>query len=174
MLFLLVSPLFGSQQTITFNTLSDIESQAITFIKDSDGFIWIGTYVDGLHRFDGKSLKHFVKASDLITSNNIPAIVEDRDHHLWFTAAGGGLTRYDKETNKVEHFSQNPDDPNSIASNNIRAVLAGSRNRIWIGTEKGLDLLNENRTGFTYLPLASSESTTQIELLVMSLLVPYS
>ena len=29
------------------DVLADLESQAITMIQDSDGFLWIGTYVDG-------------------------------------------------------------------------------------------------------------------------------
>ena len=97
-----------SSKKLSFNTLADIESEALTFLKDSDGFIWIGTYVDGLYRFDGKTLKHYVKASGFILSNNIPAIIEDSDGLLWFAAAGGGLTSYNKETNKTVHFIHNP------------------------------------------------------------------
>lgn len=195
----LIGPAAALERSIPFKVLADIESQAICFFKDSDGFIWIGTYVDGLYRFDGKNLKHYTKASGFILSNNIPAITQDRDGNLWFAAAGGGLSRYDKTTNTVRHFTHdpedpasissdsffwagknslcqdlkgnlwigtiggglnrfepenesftafrhNPDNPESIADDNIRAVLAGSKGQIWVGTEKGLSML-EPETG---------------------------
>ncbi|MCD4674989.1 MAG: hypothetical protein K8S18_03205, partial [Desulfobacula sp.] len=207
---------------LTFNILADIESQALTFFKDSDGFVWIGTYVDGLYRFDGKTLKHYVKASQFILSNNIPAIMEDSKGFLWFAAAGGGLTRYDKETNKIQYFVHKPDDPtslssnsffwagknilkedkegflwigtiggglnrfdgktnqfvhfkhdpnngSSLSSNNVRAVFADCKDRIWVGTEKGLNLLNKDGKSFTRMVLDPDKGPDQAKKIVMAI-----
>ena len=141
---------------LSFNILADIESEALTFLKDSDGFIWIGTYVDGLYRFDGKTLKHYVKASGFILSNNIPAIIEDSDGFLWFAAAGGGLTRYDKETNKTVHFIHKPDEPASLSSNNFfwagkNLLTEDKKGFLWIGTiGGGLNSFNKKTHEFVH------------------------
>ena len=81
--------------------LSDVESQAHIIMKDRDGFMWIGTYVDGVYRYDGKRLKRFGPTSGLVKTSSVPAMLEDRDGKLWFAASGGGLSCYDKETNTV-------------------------------------------------------------------------
>jgi ligand-binding sensor domain-containing protein len=155
-IFLSVFQLSANSSKITFNTLADIESQALTFVKDRDGFIWIGTYVDGLYRFDGKNLVHYTKASDFILSNNVPAIMEDRDGFLWFASAGGGLTRYDKEKNTSSHFVHDPKDPASISSNSFfwagKCILTeDEQGLIWIGTiGGGLNRLNKDSGVFTH------------------------
>jgi len=137
-----ISIAFSSHARLTFNTLADIESQALTFFKDSDGFVWVGTYVDGLYRFDGKTLKHYVKASGFILSNNIPAIIEDKDGFLWFAAAGGGLSRYDKETNSTSHFVHKSDDSASLSSNSFfwagkNIIKEDKDGYLWVGTIGG-------------------------------------
>ncbi len=145
-----------SSKKLSFNLLADIESEALTFLKDSDGFIWIGTYVDGLYRFDGKTLKHYVKASGFILSNNIPAIIEDSDGFLWFAAAGGGITRYDKETNKTIHFIHNPDEPASLSSNSFfwagkNILIEDKKGFLWIGTiGGGLNSFNKKNHEFVH------------------------
>ncbi len=196
----------GLSDKLSFNILADLESQALTFVKDRDGFVWIGTYVDGLYRFDGKNLKHYVKATGFILSNNVSAIMEDSQGHLWFATAGGGLSQYKKQTNKTRHFVHHPDDPKSLSSNsffwagkniikedqkgfiwvgtiggglnrydktkdqfdhfrhdpnnaasissdNIRAVFTDSRDRIWVGTEKGLNRFDRQKENFVRLDL---------------------
>ncbi|WDP91229.1 MAG: response regulator [Desulfobacter sp.] len=204
---------------MVFKTLADIESQAMVFHRDRDGFIWIGTYVDGLYRFDGKRLKHYVSASEFIRSNNIPAILEDREGRLWFASAGGGLTRFDKDTDTVTHFTHDPENPSSIssdsffwngkncldqdragflwvgtiggglnrfddktdtfksfrhdpgnrlsiASDNVRAVLADSRGAVWAGTEKGLSRMDKNQSGFRAMPLVPGETAPKLVMAV--------
>ena len=42
-------------EELTFNAVnSNMSSRAITtIVRDDQGFIWIGTYGDGLYKFDG-------------------------------------------------------------------------------------------------------------------------
>ncbi|MBI9083181.1 MAG: response regulator [Desulfobacterales bacterium] len=138
------------------DVLADVESQAITMIQDGDGFLWIGTYVDGVYRYDGKQLKHFNQASGLILANNVPAILEDRNGHLWFAAGGGGLTRFDKETNQVSTYAHDADDPATMSTNALfwsgKTTLMEDRDGdVWIGTiGGGLNRFDRNTRRFIH------------------------
>ncbi len=200
-IFLLLTVYINASNTpdIQINIIADVQSQALSFLKDKDGFLWIGTYVDGLYKFDSKTLKHYVTASGFISSNNIPAMIEDKAGNLWFASSGGGLSRFNKDTNKIQHFildkkkgiglnsnniywsgknnliqdrkgyfwlgtiggglnrfdkkshrftyfKNDPNNPKSIINNNIRGLFEDSKNRLWIGTEGGLTVLDEQRS----------------------------
>ena len=132
----------ASDDRLSMDVLADVESQAITMIKDSDGFLWIGTYVDGVYRYDGKRLKHYNQASGLIRANSVPAILEDRHRNLWFAASGGGLSRFDKETNRIDFYGHDPDDPKSLSSGSFfwagKHIMIEDRDGfLWVGTTGG-------------------------------------
>jgi PAS domain S-box-containing protein len=133
-----------------------LNPRLLPFLKDNDGFIWIGTYVDGLYRYDGKNLKHYDKNSGFISSANVPAILQDRDNTLWFISNGSGLVSYDKETNKTFQYSPDPGNPKSISSTSFywegkNIIMEDDKGFIWIGTiGGGLNKLNKNTGEFTH------------------------
>jgi PAS domain S-box-containing protein len=127
---------------VRLKVLGDVESQAHVVIKDRDGFIWIGTYVDGVYRYDGKKLKHYGPTSGLVKTSSVPAIMEDHLGKIWFAASGGGLSCFDKETNKISIYSHDPQNPNSLSSNALywaakNALMEDMDGDIWLGTIGG-------------------------------------
>ncbi len=136
--------------------VGDIESQAIVLQKDSDGFFWIGSYVDGLYRYDGKSLKHFLKSSEFVSSNNISSILEDSDGSLWFVSNGSGLTRYDKDNNTVENILHDHNNENGLSSASIywegkNTFIEDSKGNLWLGTiGGGLNKFDKKAENFTH------------------------
>lgn len=56
---------------------------------------------------------------------------------------GGGLNRFEREHESFTRFAQNPKDPASISNDVIRALYQDRAGRFWLGTDGGLDLLNE-------------------------------
>src|SRR5690606_5035040 len=72
------------------------------FLKDSKGYMWIGT-ADGLIRYDGFKIyryEHNPQDETSITNNNINVIVEDAQNRLW-VGTSQGLSIYDREK---DHF----------------------------------------------------------------------
>ena len=75
------------------------------------------------------------------------SILEDRDGRLWLGTYGGGLERFDPETERFTHFRHDPTDPTSLSGDRVSSLAEAADGRLWVGTmEKGLNLLDP-RTG---------------------------
>ncbi|HVS96250.1 MAG TPA: two-component regulator propeller domain-containing protein [Puia sp.] len=114
-------------------------SNVICTLQDSRGFMWFGTR-EGLNRYDGYTFtvyKHHLKDDKSLSNNLIDAIVEDAQGYLWIATWGGGLDRYDRKTDRFEHFRHDPSNPSSISSDLVLCLLKDSRGYLWAGTEDG-------------------------------------
>jgi signal transduction histidine kinase/CheY-like chemotaxis protein/ligand-binding sensor domain-containing protein len=141
--------LFAQSQQLHFdhlgtaNGLSELNPNCI--IQDSRGFIWIGT-ADGLNRYDGYKFKIFrndVKDTTSIGNNYIQDIVEDNDGNIWAATIGGGLNKFDRNTNRFHRYVHNEKDKNSISSNFVSKVALDRSGKLWVATQKsGLNLFD--------------------------------
>lgn len=61
--------------------------------------------------------------------------------YLWIATEGDGLIRYEQNTAKLDFFV-NSASKNSVADNNIRCIGDDAQGNIWLGTFKGLSILN--------------------------------
>lgn len=78
-------------------------NQVNAFLKDSKGFMWVGTMV-GLNRFDGynfKVFKHDAKNKHSLLDNYIVSIAEGPDQKLWLNTRSG-LNVYDPVLEQFE------------------------------------------------------------------------
>jgi streptogramin lyase len=122
-------------------------SQSIveTIIQDKNGFIWIGTE-DGLNRFDGYKFDVFKENQykpGSLTHDNILALLEGRNGMIWVGTFYGGLNRFDPFTEKSIGYRFNADDKKSISSNVVRTLFEDKQGSLWIGTDNGLNKLNQ-------------------------------
>lgn len=90
-------PLYAQELYFKNLTVEDGLSQndVNSMIRDSYGFIWIGTY-DGLNRFDGRNLENFRRHTNnpaSIPDNRISSLFEDNQKRLWI-GTGAGLFSY--------------------------------------------------------------------------------
>jgi ligand-binding sensor domain-containing protein len=75
-------------------------------LKDAKGFLWIGSTVGELTRFDGARFKRFIpnpKKPGAINASGVTAFVEDSLHNIWI-ATQRGLSRYDIQTDLFTNF----------------------------------------------------------------------
>jgi ligand-binding sensor domain-containing protein len=119
----------------------DTKNWITSIAEDSSGAIWFGRDGYGASRFDGKSFVHYT-TTDGLNSNNVQAILDDREGNIWIgTRVGekdnpdankksgkGGLNRYDGE--KFIHFPQ----MNGLSENDVYALYLDASNHVWIGT----------------------------------------
>lgn len=108
------------------------------FLIDRDGFIWIGTTGSGVFRYDGYELKSF---SGSVEGLMIVSIVEDKDGVIWIASLSNGITSYDKETGLFTKYKHDPENANSLSSNNFaflsQTLYVDESNRLWVGTDGG-------------------------------------
>jgi ligand-binding sensor domain-containing protein/two-component sensor histidine kinase len=122
-----------------------IDNTANCFIKDRNGFLWIGTN-SGLSRFDGYRFTNFIcnpADSASLSSNQVIHLYEDKNGHIWISTHDNGISVFNPETNQFKRFVHNPDRPNGPPSNNPTAICADRNGDLWIGFfGKGLAKFN--------------------------------
>ncbi|MCP4543070.1 MAG: PAS domain S-box protein [Chloroflexi bacterium] len=129
------------------------------FLRDRDGFLWIGTMGEGVYRYDGHELKNYPQGPDTLSGAMVSAIVQDQDGVLWFATWSEGITQYDKSTGIFTHHQHHPDNANSLSSNNLpdttQTLFVDRANTLWVGTKNGLNNFDKTTgtwTHYTYDP----------------------
>ena len=119
--------------------LSNADVRAIA--QDHQGFMWFGTWLGGLNRYDGytfKVYKHDDQDGHSLATDTVQKLYVDRAGVLWVGTMGGGLDRYDRETDSFTHFRHNPNDLNSLPDNNVNTFGEDENGVLWVGTHAGL------------------------------------
>ncbi len=115
------------------------QSVVLCILQDSKGFMWFGTQ-DGLNRYDGYEFtvyKHDPENPNSLSDNFIQSLYEDQSGALWIGTNGGGLDRFDRETEQFIHYQHDPNDPHSLSNNQIWSVYQDQAGVLWIGTFGG-------------------------------------
>lgn len=114
-------------------------SAAYKVLQDHEGFMWIGTQ-DGLARYDGvgfRVFRHDPADALSLTSNDMSAIMIDRDGNLWCGGEASGLNRLERDGHSFRHWLHQPADLRTIGSNDIFSLAQDASGAIWVGTYLG-------------------------------------
>ena len=119
------------------------------FCEEGDGNFWLGTDGGGLNYYDRKSGR-FSNYQDITTNPKVLAVAKDKSGGLWIGMWAGGLNYFDPKTKKVREYIHDPENPNSLADNNIFDILVDRSGNVWIGTfGNGLCRYNRGTDDFT-------------------------
>lgn len=129
-------------------------SEILSITEDPQGFIWFGTEIEGLFRFDGYELKRYQRDSQdqrSLSHNAILALYVDRQGTLWIGTNGGGLDRYDRNSDSFIHYQRDPKNPGSFPHDNVRVLMEDRAGIFWVGGSAGLSRFDRERgTCVTY------------------------
>ena len=121
------------------------QSTVMSILQDSHGFLWLATE-SGLNRYDGYSIREYRRErgnEHALASDYVWSIAEDARGDLWLATVGGGVARWDRGTDRFQHFRHDPRNPRTLASDNLRTLLIDAQGQVWAGTEHdGLDVLD--------------------------------
>ena len=115
-------------------------------IVDSEGCLWIGSWIEGIVKYDPKSgkIQGFPKIG---TRNSAHIIFEDSNNNIWVGTWEEGL--YKLKNDKYgrfecwEHINKDKSG-NTIVDNVIYCINEDlNNNRIWVGTRKGLSVISD-------------------------------
>ena len=106
-----------------------------TITPRSAGGMWVGSD-GGLSSYVDGSFQHIAapKGQDHV---RVRAIVEDHAHALWVGTQGAGAYRFD------QHGTTVFDNSHGLAGNSVIAMLEDRQGRIWVGSNQGLDLIDQ-------------------------------
>jgi len=146
------------QKTKTFKRFfytknrDDISSEHIYAItEDNEGNLWLGTG-NGLVEFNyrtGYTKTYQHGPSNSLSQDRINTLLKNEDGNLYIGTAGGGLDFFDLKKKSFTNFRRQANNPHSLINNNVFALSTAGHNQLWVGTEDGLDIFDENKVQFT-------------------------
>ncbi|MBP7339829.1 ligand-binding sensor domain-containing diguanylate cyclase [Niveispirillum sp.] len=114
-------------------------ANVLALAEDGADTVWIGTQL-GLARYSRATGE--VRTVDLpgsVAGLPVYAILV-RDGELWL--ASDGLVRFNPATGAVTQFRHDPEDATTLADDRARVLAAAPDGRIWVGTHRGLHLVD--------------------------------
>jgi len=130
------------------------EATVNCLFEDSQERLWVGTN-EGIKLFDrqeGRMIAYDMplKGRKINETDSILDIFEDREGQLWLGTWMRGLVRFDPLSNTFFPYTNNKDNPDSIASDIVWSICEDSKGQMWIGTHLGLDLFDREEGGFKH------------------------
>lgn len=120
---------------------NSLSSNFVTAIaEDKNGNLWVGTKNDGMNKLNRGTgvftrYKHDPSNYNSLCCDEIHLIMVDRTNTLWICNDGDvefGIDRYNPATNIFTHYSYDPENPNSISSNNIMYAFEDRSGTVWL------------------------------------------
>lgn len=131
-------PVFGQTEKAKYLSLQEglSSQQVIDIANDKYGFVWVGTEL-GLNRFASNSFKQYYKSKNAdglsVNSNEINTLLCDQDK-LYIGTRSNGLNVLDLKTNRFSYYLHDPNDPTSIATNDITDIIKSKSGKLWMAT----------------------------------------
>lgn len=137
--------------------------QKITETKD--GILWLGTFKNGLVKFNRKTdqfvqYKHTFENKNSISYDDVRDIIENKDYNLWIATWGGGLNYFNIKTEKFVSYRESSNNNKTINNDNLIDMVQDGDN-IWIATfGGGLNLFDTKKGSFSYYKYKDSDVNT--------------
>lgn len=145
------------------------ETPVKSLLEDSHGHLWIGTWNQGLFRYDLAKNRFYAYPRMLPKSAHV--IFEDSKKRIWIGTWGSGLyvleNAYDPDNVRWKSFSHENSNAKSLPHDIIYSISEDINSRnIWIGTNLGLSILNDESKGtFTnFYPSEKDETISDAEV----------
>ncbi|MFQ5649590.1 MAG: response regulator [bacterium] len=114
-----------------------VQSQVLTITQDRKGYMWFGTN-GGVSRFDGHEFTNYVEIGH-VSVGVVPAVLEDRNNHIWIGTAGHGVFRFNGSS--FDHF----DETVGLIDNSVTSMVEDSIGNLWFGTNGGVSKYDGER-----------------------------
>jgi signal transduction histidine kinase/ligand-binding sensor domain-containing protein len=138
--------------------LTSLPSNYITVLEcDQSSNLWIGTDGGGVCKLDLKPSRFNLFPSEEsdypLKDYFIKCLYEDDLQRIWFGTNSNGLGIYEPQTQKLKTFLHNEKSRQSLPGNSVSVIFRDRQKNMWIGTDMGIALFNEERNTFTTIPL---------------------
>jgi signal transduction histidine kinase/ligand-binding sensor domain-containing protein/CheY-like chemotaxis protein len=114
------------------------------FLGTDGGLIWLSI---STHEF--KIYQHKSNQPESIGSNHINALLKRTDGNIWVGTFDGGLDLFNPQTKTFIHFKHTTGNLATLANNNVLSIGYLSTHQLLVGTEKGINVLNDGNNAIT-------------------------
>lgn len=124
---------------------------------DQSGTLWVGTEA-GFGRFDPVAhgftpLAGHEPAHRVLATASINTVSQTSDGSIWVGTNRSGLFRIDAAQSTLEHFVNDPNNPGSLANDDVRCLVEDSSGVLWIATRGGgVDTFDLKPPKFLHVP----------------------
>tara|TARA_R110002049_G_scaffold275213_1_gene453243 strand:- start:32179 stop:36024 length:3846 start_codon:yes stop_codon:yes gene_type:complete len=124
-------------------------------VEDLNGYLWISTW-QGIYVMDSTGKIINIYKLDEAKEIKILKLILDKQDHLWANTVGEGLykipnlSEVDKNQNHINYkkYVYHKTDSTSINSNVIMDIHESKNGSIWVGSEFGVNIYNEEKDNF--------------------------
>ncbi|TAH61793.1 MAG: hybrid sensor histidine kinase/response regulator [Fermentimonas caenicola] len=123
-----------------FFRIEELKGMSIQDIfEDSNGYIWISTFLDGVYRFDPSNNEWKIFLHDSSIDGSLPynkptSIFEDSKRRLWVTTQGGGFGQFHYETETFTTYNTS----NGLNNDVVYQIQEDVEGKLWLSTNQGL------------------------------------
>lgn len=131
---------------------------------DRDGNLWAGT-PNGIsiwlkNHNSIQYYRHLPHIPHSLSHNHVSTFLEDHDGQLWIGTMGGGINKYNTETDAFEILNR----ANSqLASDRVSALYEDAQNNLWIGLWQGVGFQKYNEKTGVFHQYAISPDTRKVD-----------
>lgn len=97
--------------------------------------------------------KHLT-ADDGLSQNWVRCVSQDSYGFIWFGTGDNGINKYDGYECKV--YKNDPKDKSSLTNNGINTLYIDKKHRLWVSTQRGLNIYNREKDRFDCFPALQS------------------
>lgn len=128
--------------------INNIPNTIISIFEDSNKDIWLGSYSQGIGKFD-LNTGNFQPIKGL-EHESVFSITEGHDKRLYISTYGTGMYVYDLNNNNLTSYNSNDNTKQNdwLEDNWINTLYCDSEGYIWIGHFKGLSCFNPKTNSF--------------------------
>lgn len=126
-------------------TLPDVRAVLV----DRQENVWVGT-TDGLIKVTGYPqnpqiiyYRHSTQLPVALSANFITALAEDKLGRIWIGTLNSGIDVYEPGNGQFMHINAAGEN-RKLVNNNVRRIQVNQAGEIWVGTQEGITILNEN------------------------------
>ena len=147
----------------TFTKVEKLKGISIQDIfEDTEGKIWISTFVNGLYRFDPtvrkwKIFLHDAKNPSSLPYNKVTSVFEDSKKRLWVATQGGGFSLFDRKNETFFTYNSSNGLPNDV----VFQIKEDNFGNLWLSTNAGLVQFDPEKKSFKNYTVEDGLKTNQ-------------
>ena len=129
---------------------------------DKYGNLWIGTYKNGVYRYDPltKSFNHLDDSFGL-SHPEVLEIFKDNAQNIW-VGTGDGVNLWDESNKQFISFKSEHNNKDSLLGTIVQDIHQSKDGEIWIATQKGLNLYLPKTNSFKHFSRKNGLPTSLI------------